>query len=458
MNMVVVSVLAFIFAIGVLVAVHEWGHYIVARILGVKVLRFSVGFGRPIWMRRGGVDQTEYCISSIPLGGYVKLLDEREGPVAEHERGRSFNRQPIASRIAILVAGPLMNFLFAVLAFWFMFQAGVPGLAPVVGKVAPDSVAAAAGFHENDRIVAVNGRSVATWEGALLGLLDGLLEDSRISLQVSGDLNGNDERVLWLDAGDRLSELTEPGALLPGLGLETWSPTLAPVLGEVESDGSAASAGMIAGDRVLSAAGLDISDWAGWVEFVRARPGQRVQISVLRQGVPVDMALSIGSFKEDNGNTVGRIGARVEIPGDPYEGFRAEQRYTGLKALEKAVERTWSMSVLTVRMVVRMVSGDVSAKNISGPINIAQYAGYAASVGWSSFLSFLAVVSLSLGIINLLPIPVLDGGQVVYQLAEAIKGKPLSERVQVIGQQIGMVLLVLIMSVAFYNDLSRFFS
>ncbi len=458
MNMVVVSVLAFIFAIGVLVAVHEWGHYIVARLLGVKVLRFSVGFGSPVWMRRSGPDQTEYCISSIPLGGYVKLLDEREGPVAEHERSRSFNSQSVFGRIAILVAGPLMNFLFAVLAFWIMFQVGVPGLSPVVGKVASESVASSAGLIENDRIIAVNGQAVSTWEGALLGLLDGLLEGGRVRLQVSGEINGNGERVLWLDAADRLSELTEPGALLPGLGIETWSPTLEPVLSEVEAGGSASSAGMRAGDRVISAEGQVISDWAEWVEYVRERPLQQVQVSVLRDGLPVELTLLIGAVAESDGKTTGRIGARVEVPDDPYQGFRAEQRYTGLLALEKAASRTWSMSVLTVRMVIRMVTGEVSAKNISGPINIAQYAGYSASIGLASFLSFLAVVSLSLGIINLLPIPVLDGGQVVYQVAEAIKGRPLSERVQVLGQQIGIVLLVLIMSVAFYNDLSRFFS
>jgi regulator of sigma E protease len=350
MNMVLVSVLAFIFAIGILVAVHEWGHYIVARMLGVKVLRFSVGFGRPIWMRRGGPDQTEYCISSLPLGGYVKLLDEREGPVAEHDRGRSFNSQPIAGRIAILLAGPLMNFFFAVVAFWVMFQVGVPGLAPVVGKVAPDSAAAVAGLVENDRIVAINGYEVATWEGTLLGLLDAVLEDSSIRIQVSGDLNGKGERDLRLDAGDRIAELTEPGALLPGLGLQIWSPVLEPVLSEVESGGSAAAAGMMAGDRVLAADGEVMPDWESWVNFVRARPGQQVEVSLLRDGVSLDMLLLVGSVEEDDGGTVGRIGARVEVPDDLYEGFRAAQRYTGLMGLEKAVERTWSMSALTVRM------------------------------------------------------------------------------------------------------------
>ncbi len=457
MNMVLVSVLAFVLAIGVLVAVHEWGHYIVARLVGVKVLRFSVGFGKPLWRRRSGPDQTEYCISSIPLGGYVKLLDEREGQVAPQERHRTFNAQPIPGRIAILVAGPLMNFIFAVAAFWCMYQVGVPGLAPVVGTVEQGSMAAVAGLRDGDRIVAINAQPVATWEGAVLGLLDAMLENPDVTLELRGSQGKDGLRQVQLDTTGKLAELTRPGAMLSGIGVSVWSPVIEPVISEVVAGESAAVAGMQVGDRLVYAEDQPIANWTEWVEFVRARPGASVPVTVERDGVEKMLTLDIASV-EDEGELIGRIGAGVDIPDDLYADFRAEQRYTGLEGLRKAVQRTWSMSELTVRMVIRMVTGDVSARNISGPINIAQYAGYSASIGLASFLSFLAVVSLSLGIINLLPIPVLDGGQVVYQLAEAIKGQPLSERAQLLGQQIGIAFLVLIMSFAFYNDLSRFFS
>ncbi len=458
MNMVLVSVLSFVVAIGLLVAVHEWGHYIVARLVGVKVLRFSVGFGKPLWRRRSGPDQTEYCISSIPLGGYVKLLDEREGRVLPAERHRTFNSQPIRSRIAILIAGPLMNFVFAVSAFWCMYQVGVPGLAPVVGKVESASMAAVAGVRDGDRIVAINDRSVATWEGAVLGLLDAMLEGPLVQVEVRDAFADSATRQLQLDTTGRLAELTEPGSMLRGIGVTVWSPVIEPVIGAIVDDGSAAVAGMQVGDRVLAADGEAMASWSDWVEYVRARPGDSVPVVVERNGVAMTLTLDIGSATDDDGTLIGRIGAAVDVPDDLYAGLRAEQRYTGVEGLRKSVQRTWSMSALTVRMVARMLTGEVSARNISGPINIAQYAGYSASIGLASFLSFLAVVSLSLGIINLLPIPLLDGGQVVYQLAEAIKGKPLSERAQILGQQIGIAFLVLIMSFAFYNDLSRFLS
>ena len=458
MNMVVVSVLAFVFAIGVLVAIHEWGHYIVARMAGVKVLRFSVGFGKPLWLRRAGPDQTEYCIAAIPLGGYVKLLDEREGNVDPTELSRSFNRAPLSSRIAILVAGPLMNFIFAIAAFFCMYQVGVPGIVPLVGEVRQDSIAAVAGVQEGDRIVAVNGSPVATWEGVMLGLLDGFLSDSRASLELRGEQNLAGARVVALDIGDQLSALTEPGAMLPGLGLKPWSPVLPPVIGEVVAGGAAAAAGMQAGDEVISIDGIPVNGWLDWVDFIRANPGVEVHVAVYRDGRAESLEMTIGETTGTDGLRTGLIGARADVPDDFYDAYRAEQRYTGPRGLERAVTRTWEMSALTLRMVGRMVTGDVSPKNISGPINIAQYAGYSASIGLASFLSFLAVVSLSLGILNLLPIPVLDGGQVIYQVAEAINGKPLSERIQILGQQIGIAFLVLIMGFAFYNDLSRVFS
>lgn len=456
MNTVLVSIVAFLFAIAILVAVHEWGHYIVARLVGVKVLRFSIGFGKPLWLKRAGADETEYCVSAIPLGGYVKLLDEREGGVPAHERHRAFNSQTIPARIAILVAGPLLNFLFAILAYWTMFLIGVPGIQPIVGAVEPAGIAAESGLQTGDRIIAVGGERVMTWEGGILAMLDSMLETESIPMTVS-DTQGR-ERQLKLDVSGKINALTEPGALFTGLGLEPWAPSIEPVLGALSPGESAEAAGLMVGDRVLTAAGIDIADWSAWVEFVRERPGETVEVLVERDSVEKYVSLSIGELTEEDGSLVGRIGAGPFVPPDFYDQYRAEQRYGPVAAISVAIGRTWSMSALTVRMVARMITGDVSVRNISGPINIAQYAGYTASIGLASFLNFLAVVSLSLGILNLLPVPVLDGGQVVYQLIEAVKGRPLSERAQIVGQQIGIGVLMLMMGFAFYNDLSRVFS
>jgi regulator of sigma E protease len=448
------SLTAFLVAIGVLVAVHEWGHYIVARLLGVKVLRFSIGFGRPLWMRRSGRDQTEYCISAIPIGGYVKLLDERDCDVPPEEQIRAFNRQPIMSRIAILFAGPALNFVFAILAYWCMFVVGIPGAKPVVGAVDEGSVAAAAGLRAGDRILAVGRRPVSTWEGAVLAMLDEMLGQGDIPLRVGGA--GAGERSVLLPTRGRESELTEPGALFDRLGIEPWSPKLPPVIDELTPDGAAEAAGLQPGDRVVEAEGEPIETWPEWVDFVRARPGQEILVVVMRGDARLSLPLRIAAVSGEDGD-IGRIGASVRVPEDLFASMRALQRYAPAPALVASLSKTWEMSTLTVRMVARMVTGDVSPRNISGPINIAQYAGYSASIGVVPFLNFLAIVSISLGILNLLPIPMLDGGQIVYQLAEAAKGSPLSERTQIIGQQMGILLLLLLMSFAFYNDLSRIF-
>jgi len=456
MNMFLLSVIAFFFAIGVLVAIHEWGHYIVARMSGVKVLRFSIGFGKPLWLRRSGPDQTEYCVAAIPLGGYVKLLDEREGDVSPDEVHRTFNRAPISSRIAILLAGPFMNFVFAILAYWLMYSVGVPGLQPIVGAIEPTTIAGEAGLQKQDRIMVVGEQRVATWEGAVLAILDEMLDSEQIRMEVQR-IDGSQANVSMNVAG-KVNELTEPGRLFTGLGLQPWAPDFEPVIGEVLADGSAEAAGLRAGDRVLLADGLPLATWAEWVEFIRANPGKDVMLTIERDGRNTDMTLLIGELTAEDGSIIGRIGAGPEVADGFYDQYLSRQQYPVFEALRAGVDRTWAMSMLTVKMVSRIVTGDVSVKNISGPINIAQVAGYSASIGLSSFLNFLAVVSLSLGILNLLPIPILDGGQVVYQILEAIKGSPLSMRVQLIGQQVGIVLLIIVMGFAFYNDLSRVFS
>jgi regulator of sigma E protease len=450
-----ISLIAFVVAIAILVAVHEWGHFIVARGLGIKVLRFSIGFGRPILTKKSGPDQTEYCLSAIPVGGYVKLLDERDCEVSVAEQDRAFNRQPIASRIAVLLAGPLLNIIFAILAYWCMFMMGVPGSKPVVGEVMPESIAASAGMLAGDQIVRVGDRSVGTWEGTVLAILDELLAEGNIALEVSRE-DGSGSPILLETAGFETA-LTEPGQLFDVLGLSPWLPVLPPVIGELVAGGTAKKAGMQAGDRVIEADGQVMDSWIGWVEFVRERPDASVRVTVLRKDIPVELDLAIGSVDSEEG-VIGRIGASVEMPEDMYEDMRAYQRFGPVVALGAATAKTWEMSALTVRMVSRMLTGDVSVKNISGPINIAQYAGYSARIGFQPFLNFLAIVSISLGILNLLPIPMLDGGQVVYQLAEAVKGSPLSERAQLFGQQMGILFLLVLMSFAFYNDLARIFS
>ena len=455
MSTVFISIFAFVLAIGILVAVHEYGHYLVARLIGVKVLRFSIGFGRVIWLRRWGRDQTEYCISAVPLGGYVKLLDEREGNVDPGDLPRAFNQQPIPKRIAVLVAGPLMNFLFAVVAYWAMFVIGVPGAQPIIGEVTAGSIAANAGLSEGSRIVRVGEHPVLTWEGAILAILDSMLAEGAMPVQVVEQEGGR--RNVWLDVEGKVGELTEPGKLFSGLGITPWVPSWSPLVAEVQAGSPAQAAGFFPGDLILRLDGEPVENGADWVRLVRGKPDQIVQIVVQRGGVELQLAAKLGSKLVD-GKSQGWIGTTTTVPPGVLDKYRAEQRYSISESMRVALKRTWSMSALTIRMVGSMIMGEVSVKNISGPINIARYAGFSASGGLASFLSFLAIVSISLGILNLLPIPLLDGGQVFYQILEAFKGSPLSERAQLIGQQIGIVILVLIMSFAFYNDLAQIFN
>jgi len=448
---VLTSALAFVVAIAVLVAVHEFGHFWVARRLGIKVLRFSIGFGRPLW-RRTGRDGTEYWVSVIPLGGYVKMLDEREGDVAPEDLPRCFNRQPPARRIAVLFAGPAFNFLFAIAAYWVMFVAGVPAMKPLIGAVEPDSPAAVAGLRAGDRILAIGETPIETMMDAQLELLGAMVPGGRATLEVEGE-DGGRRRARIEYPGDTHA-LTEPGAMFPGLGIGLWRPQFPAVIGRLLPEGTAAAAGLAEGDRVLSAAGRPVADWADWVAFVRARPGETVPLVVERDGRTQSLELFIGAADED-GERVGRIGAAPLVTPEMWDPARTEQRFGPVGAVGAALAETWRMSALTVTMMGRMIAGQVSVKNISGPINIAQAAGFTAAAGAVAFLSFLAIVSISLGIINLLPIPLLDGGQIVYQFVEIAKGSPVSERVQIVGQQVGILLLLLLMSFAFYNDIVR---
>jgi regulator of sigma E protease len=446
------SLLAFVIAISVLVAVHEYGHYIVGRWTGMKVLRFSIGFGKPIWMRIGGKDRTEYCVSAIPLGGYVRFLDTREGPIPEEDEGRAFNQRPVPQRIAVLLAGPAFNFLFAIIAYWALFLYGIPTLVPAVGEVEPGSYAAEAGLEQGDRIVAVGDVETEDWEAALVAMLDQMVSDGRVPLTLASEDGW--QRDATIDVGADARRLTEPGMLFEGLGFRPFGAGDLPAdIGRVEDDGPAKAAGLEPGDRIVEIDGVPIRDFADLVEAVQPRADQRVAVDYVRDGQRLSTTLVIQEQNVD-GEVRGRLG--VAHSGD-FSEFYYQRRYGPVDSMTHAVARTWSSTVFTLRMLGRMVTGDVSIKNISGPINIAQFAGQSAERGLDYFLGFLAIVSISLGVLNLLPIPVLDGGQIVYQSIEGLKGSPLSERAQIVGQQIGIFALIMLMSFAFYNDLARIF-
>jgi regulator of sigma E protease len=444
---------AFLVAIGILVAVHEFGHYWVAKKLGFKVLRFSIGFGKPLLTRIGkDADRTEYCVAAIPLGGYVKLLDEREGEVSAAELHRSFTRRPVMHRIAVLLAGPAMNLLFASILYAILAMVGTEIVKPVIGQVRPESPAALAGLQRGDEIVRVGDRNVDDTEALQIALIRQFTDDGVIPLRVRRD--GGERSVTLRVVQDRRA-LTEPGKLLPGLGfdLATWN---ANTLVHEAPDGSAgARAGLKAGDRVLAVDGQPVANSNEFVAMVNGAPDRDISIEVERDAKRLRIVATVPRVVEQ-GRTIGRLGITLqEGPRAWPPGLIVTHRSGPIEALVGGVAKTWEMSSLTVQMLWRIVTGQVSAKNISGPISIAEFAGISAYLGPTAFLSFLAIISVSLGVLNLMPVPLLDGGQVVYQLVEAIKGTPLSERAQLFGQQVGIALLVVLMSLAFYNDITR---
>ncbi len=446
------SIIWFVIAIGVLVTVHEFGHFWVARRLGVKVLRFSVGFGRPLWRTRAGKDQVEYVIGAIPLGGYVKMLDESEGEVPESEVHRAFNRQSLPVRFAVVSAGPIFNFLFAVVAYWVMFMVGVSGLKPLVGEVAPGSLASAAGFNSGQEIVRIADRETHSWEAVIQGVIGGSLSGEPLPVTVDDPSRGPRELSLDL-SGVALDDLTR-GQFFERLGFSPMRPKIPPRMGRIFEGKPADLAGLKPGDLIVSVDTTPIETWHQLVEYLRARPEQTIEVVVDRSGQQHRLTL-VPRAVEENGQSVGKIDAALDE--SVRDQFYAIERYSVLDAFNRGLDKTAQVTVLTLRMLWKMVTLEVSVENLSGPISIAQYAGVSAEVGIARFLEFLGIVSISLGIINLLPIPLLDGGHLMYYLIELVQGRPVSEQAQFVAQRLGIAMLVCLMGLAFYNDLARIF-
>lgn len=447
------TLLAFIVAIALLVVFHELGHYWVARRCGVKVLRFSVGFGKVIYSKRSS-DGTEWAISAIPLGGYVKMLDEREGEVAPEELDRAFNRKPVLQRMAIVVAGPLSNFLLAIVLYWALFVHGVPGLKPVLGEVPPATPAAAASMQPGETILSVDDVAIPSWQELRWTLLDEALQQSEVKIE--GRSAQGEQLTHVLDMrGLEANELD--GEFLGKLGLQLHQPLVLPVIGKLTEDGVGKQAGLQPGDLILQANGRALQHWRELVEVVRMHPGQAVQLDIRRGDLLISLSI-VPQAVEEGGKTVGKIGAAPQVDKAAWEAMLTEVSYGPLDAFGQSLRKTWETSILSLKMLGKMVLGEVSMKNLSGPITIADYAGQSAEMGPVAYLGFLALISVSLGVLNLLPIPLLDGGHLLYYAAELAKGSPVSEQAWELGQRIGIALLGTLMVFAIYNDITRLIS
>ena len=448
------NIFFFIVAIGVLVTFHEFGHYWVARKAGVKVLRFSVGFGKPLftWRRKTAEgDEIEYVIAAIPLGGYVKMLDEREGEVAETDKKRAFNNQHISKRIAIVFAGPAFNFILAIFLYWIVFMLGTTVDRPFVGETEVGSIAEKAGFQSQDEVLKVGDTAVQSWNDFRLEILDQGLDGGNVQILVRNIDGIEIKRELALG---EIRLLENEGDIFNVIGFSQWWPKLKAEIGGVIENSAAENAGIQKNDIVLQVDGVEIDQWMTLVEMIREKPNQAMKFVVLRDSVEKSIIVIPQSRKTKEGEQ-GFIGAYQHIPDEVRQLLVTHIEYPPLEAISKATVKTWDMSTLTLRVLWKMVSGEASLSNISGPITIATYAGVTASIGLVSFISFLAVISVSLGVLNLLPVPMLDGGHLFYYLIEIVKGSPVSEAFELRGQQVGIAILALLMSVAIFNDIQR---
>ena len=440
------NLLSFLAVIGILVTVHEYGHYIVGKLFGVKVLCFSVGFGKPIYKYKSKKgDKTEYRLSIIPLGGYVQFLDSRNDEVQPQEIKRSFNHQPLFSKISILFAGPLFNFLFAVLAYFFLFSNGVMTMKPIVGEIIDGSHASNAGLFYEDEIISINGNISSDWDTVITSIMSSVVNKQDFILKVKNKNSG--QRLINISINDDNTDLTEPGKLFSGLGFYPWQPP--PIVGEILEYSPADLNGLKTGDTIISINNTEINAFTEIRDIVAKRPGEEVQIEFLRNDSVLKRTIMLGS-KKDGKNVNGFLGVGFSNNIEDYW-FLDKSNFD--EAFRKSIYQTWSTTAFTISMLAKMISGEVSTKNISGPFSIAKYAGVSASAGLNQFLKFLALISISLGVINLFPIPMLDGGQIVQFTIESLKGSPLSPRFELITKQFGIISIFILMSIAFYNDI-----
>lgn len=445
------TLIAFIIALGILVTIHEFGHYWVAKKVGVKILRFSVGFGKPLWRTTRGPDRTEFVIAALPLGGYVKMLGDSGEEVAPADRSRAFEEQTLLGRTLIVAAGPLANFLFAIFAYWLMYMVGVTGARPIIGSVEQDSIAYNAGLRDGYEIVAVGERPSPTWDNVFRESISAILNNSAVELRAK-DLNSISQDLALNFESVSVDDISESD-FFTEIGIRPYRPVVPPRIGSVVSGEAAAAAGMREGDLIHRVDGQEIASWTEWVDLIRANPDQTLVVDVENAGVSRQVLLKPGRTKLD-GEEIGRIGAGVSFDGvEPVP--QGVERYGPVAAFPIAVQQTWQMVTTTLKFLHKMVAGEASVKNLSGPISIAQYAGQSAQLGLSRFLDFLGLVSVSLGVLNLLPIPLLDGGHLLFYLVEFVTRRPVPESVRLWGQQLGLVLLLGLMGLAVFNDVMR---
>ncbi|MGB8697053.1 MULTISPECIES: RIP metalloprotease RseP [Acinetobacter] len=444
-------VVAAILLLGPLIAIHEFGHYIVARKLGVKVLVYSIGFGPTLLKWTSKKSGIQYQLSALPLGGYVKMLDEREGNVAEQDLPRAFNRQHPWKRIAIVAAGPLINLAFAVVLFWILFIPSQEQLNTRVGKVLPNTPAATVQMQVGDKITTVDGTQTTTWEKLNFALVDRVGETG--SIQIQADRDGQ-VKTFQLPIQDFLKNQNQ--SALDSLGFLPYRPYIAPVVSKLSEDGAAIRQGMKEGDKIIAIDGVKMNDWFDVVQVVQASPEKLLKIDILRQNHLIHLEVMPQGKRDNMGNVSGVLGVqnipgKINIPAD----YKQMIQYSPTEAFIMAVDKTGQISGMILNSIIKMFRGLIGLDNLSGPITIAKVAGQSAEMGWQTFISFMALMSVSLGILNLLPIPMLDGGHLVYYFIELIRGKPVSEQIQLVGLKIGMVLLGSMMLLALFNDFMR---
>jgi len=447
-NEILHAIAFFIISVGVLITFHEFGHFWVARFFDVKILRFSIGIGRSIYTKRFGKDQTEFSIGFLPLGGYVKMLDDREGKVVEEEKKREFNSKPIWQRFSIVLAGPVFNFIFAIFIYSIIYSIGVNALKPIIGDVEPSSISEESGFVKGQKILSINGAKTPTWPTVIDSLVKHTISGKTVNIVLESD---SKKQNLSLDLSKIKIDKISDGKLLNELGLSVIKLKIPPIIGMIEENGPAKASGLHKNDKIIAVNGNLIESWGEWVSIIRQNPNELLNTEVLRNNQTIYIELTPENFQAD-GTSIGRIGAGPSINDELYDSYFTLEQYSLHLAILRAFNKTWEMSVLTLKVLAKIITGDASVKNLSGPISIAKYAGQSASIGVIALLTFLAIVSVSLGVLNLLPIPLLDGGHLVYYIIELITGKPVSDAVQIVGQQIGLVLLLGLMGIALYND------